>query len=152
MAIVLMVFLTVVFGMVELSVAVFRYHIVSQAARQAARMAIVHGELAPPTMTDWNAAYGGGTNKFGPQTISTAAADNEIIYGKPGDTGFPGITKYIAGLDPAGTTIQLEWIDGDTRLGSRVRATVTTTYSPLITFLFSDDFTLTGQSVMQIAH
>ena len=46
LAIVLTLFLTLVFGMLDLGIAVFRYHIVCEAARQGARQAIVHGKLS----------------------------------------------------------------------------------------------------------
>jgi Flp pilus assembly protein TadG len=134
LAIVLMVFLTIIFGMMELSIAVFRYHVTSQAARQAARIAIVHGEFAPPEQTTW------GPSQFGPTTLDT---DSEIPN---------AVRRYITGLDPAQTTLTLEWPDGNSRVESKVRATVQTQYSPFITFLFTSDFTLTAQSTMQIAH
>lgn len=139
LAIVLMVFLTIIFGMMELSVAVFRYHVTSQTARQAARIAIVHGELAPgdedtPLQTNWQTVYAG-------------------PYDLDGDAEIPNaVRRYAGGLDPSRTTLELEWPDGNTRIGSRVRATVRTQYSPFITFLFTKDFTLTAQSTMQIAH
>ncbi len=47
-AIILPVFLTLILGMLDLSTGVFRHQLVSQAARQGVRRAIVHGKLAPP--------------------------------------------------------------------------------------------------------
>ena len=62
----LMLFLTLTMGILDLGVGVFRYHIVSQAARQGARRAAVHGELAT--------AIG----VWGPNTIDVAANANGI--------------------------------------------------------------------------
>lgn len=133
-AIVLAVFLVLVFGMLELGIAVFRYHVVSQGARQGARQAIVRGELAPPELSEWGPA------EYGPQFGS---ADDEIAV---------AIRPYLTGLDLDRTTIQLSWPDGNTRIGSRVRVTVNTTHEPFVTFLFTTGWTLTGDSTMRIAH
>ena len=48
-------FVTLVFGMIDLSLALFRKHVASEAARQGARIATVHGYLAPAgsTMNAW---------------------------------------------------------------------------------------------------
>jgi len=133
LAVVLMVFLTIIFGMMDLSLAVLRYHVTSQSARQAARIAIIHGELAPPEQTTW-----------GTTTVTTNLdADSEVPN---------AVRPYITSLDPAQTTLTLEWPDGNTRVGSKVTATVQTQYTPIITFLFSGNFTITAQSTMQIAH
>jgi hypothetical protein len=55
-------------------------------------------------------------------------------------------------LDLAKTTLSLEWLDGDAKLESRVRARVITTHKPFLKLLFTTDWTLTGESTMQIAH
>src|SRR4051812_47653674 len=44
---VLVAFLTLILGMLDLGLAVFRQQLVSRAARGAARLAIVHGSVAP---------------------------------------------------------------------------------------------------------
>ena len=45
-------FVTLVFGMIDLSIALFRKHVASEAARQGARIATVHGYLAPSSSND----------------------------------------------------------------------------------------------------
>ena len=50
-AIVLLVFLTLTFGMLDLAIANLNNNIVNNAARQAARIASVHGTMAPPSTT-----------------------------------------------------------------------------------------------------
>ena len=54
-AIVTSVFVALVFGMIDLGIALFQKHVASEAARQGARNAIVHGYLAPSdsTMNAW---------------------------------------------------------------------------------------------------
>ena len=142
-AIVLTVFLTLVFGMIELSISNLHEHIVNQGARQAARIAIVHGTLAPPKLAEWS-----------PSTITTSGSPN-FTYSIPGtDTGVVGtaIQPYLTGLNLDDTTVTLQWLDGDAKAGSRVRVRVETAHQPFLTFPFSTGWTLAGESTMQIAH
>ena len=132
-ALVMLAFLILVFGMLELGMTVFQRNIVSHAARQGARRAIVRGELAPPELSAWGpAAYD-----------SPADSDHEIAQ---------VMAPFLAGLDLSRTNIQMQWIDGNNEIDSRVRVTVTTARDPFLTFLFTDSWTLTGESTMPIAH
>ena len=63
-AIVLSVYLMLILGTFDLGTATYRYNTLSQAARQGARQAIVHGSLASPAMTVW-----------GPSTYNCTAGD-----------------------------------------------------------------------------
>src|SRR4051794_4019429 len=45
-ALIIIAFLMLVLGTIDLATAVFRYHMLSQAARQGVRQVIIHGELA----------------------------------------------------------------------------------------------------------
>ncbi len=142
-AVVLTLFLTLIFGMIELSIANLHEHIVNQGARQAARIAIVHGTLAPPKLTEWS-----------PSTFTTSGSP-DFTYSIAGtDTGDVGSTiqPYLTGLDLANTTVTLQWLDGDAKTGSRVRVRVVTAHQPFLTFPFSTGWTLAGESTMQIAH
>lgn len=136
LSIILWVFLMVTSGILDLGIGVFRYHILAQAARQAARRAIVHGS---------NAA------KLGPwgwTTIDVAASDNGTpIVDGTGD----GIQSLLVGCDLANTRIKLEWLDGSNAPNKRVRATVATPYVP-VTLLFLHPLTLQAASTMPIAH
>jgi Flp pilus assembly protein TadG len=133
-AIVLLVFVVLVLGMLELSIAVLRYNIVSQAARQAARQAIVRGELAPPKLSEW-----------GPASFSRNA--------NAADPTVEAIQPYLTGLDLNNTTIAIDWIDGSTKIQKRVRVTIVTSHQPFLTFIFgSSAWTLNGVSTMQITH
>ena len=134
LAVVLLSLLTICLGMLDLGIGVFRYHIVSQAARQGARLAIVHGTLAPPQLAQW-----------GPGT-----------YSGKGDSSDPiplAIAPYLAGLDPSQVDITVEWLDGDTDPDSRVRVTASTTYTPALTFIFgSTTYAPKAISTMRIHH
>jgi hypothetical protein len=85
-AIVILPFLTIVLGILDLGTAVFRHHVVSQAARQGVRKAIVHGSRAP---SGW---HGGrwGTATYGPFAVATDVADPRV----------QAIAPYLPGLDP----------------------------------------------------
>jgi Flp pilus assembly protein TadG len=139
-AVVLTLFLTLVFGMIELALAVFNQHVVTQAARQLARKAIVHGQMAPPKLTAWSPGTLGGSGT----AYSVAATDSGEVA--------TALQPYLAGLDLRRTSLSLEWLDGNNELESRVRAQVTTTHQPFLTFIFRTGWTLRGESTMQIAH
>ncbi len=62
MAIVLLLFLTLVFGMLDLGLGVYRFNELSQAAREVAREAVVHGEYADK-LGPW------GPETFGPMSV-----------------------------------------------------------------------------------
>ncbi len=131
------VFMTLCLGMLDLGIGVFQYHIVSEAARQGARQAIVHGQMAPAS---WN----GGS--WGPSAINS----------KADATGIPlvtGIQPYLVGIDLSQATIKAQWLDGGNAPDQRVSVTVTSTYQPCITFIFADTtYSLSATSTMPIAH
>ena len=132
-AIIALLFLTLVLGMLELSIAVFRYNIVSQGAR----LAIVRGELAPPKLDEW-----------GPATYTSGANSGNAVS--------EAIKPYLTGLDLDNTTITIEWLDGSTKLQARVHVTIVTSHEVFLPFvanmLSSSTFALRGDSTMQIAH
>lgn len=133
LAFILPILLLIIFGLLELSLVIFRYHIVSQAARQIARVAIVHGELAAPELTTW-----------GPSAVTISATSTGEIA--------TAAQPCLTGLDPSQTTIVLEWPDGNTKVESRVSVTVTTQHQPILALIFTSGWTLTAKSVLPIAH
>jgi len=137
MALVLGVFVVLTFGMFDLGIGVFRYHILANAARQAARRAIVHGERA--------SALG----SWGPTAISVNADETgtPIVDGADDADKLP---PRLVGCDLANTTIQIDWLDGNNAIDSRVRATITSPYRPFMLFLIP--VTLRASSTMQITH
>ncbi|MBI3466965.1 MAG: pilus assembly protein [Planctomycetes bacterium] len=141
-AIVLPVLLALVLFLFDLGLGVQRYHQVCEAARQGARFAIVHGQLAPPALPQW-----------GPGTISvpaTAVGVPIVDHLRRGDLNQLLDPGYLSGLSLPNTQITVEWSDGSTEIGKRVRVTVTTPYQPIVTL--GQAYTLTASSTMQIAH
>src|SRR4051794_35819209 len=92
---VLLTLFTLVFGTLDLSIALFRQQIVSHAARQGARTASVHGSLA---QSGWNGGSWGPTPS-GPVTASSAPTDPKVM----------AITPYLAGLTLSDVSIKYEW-------------------------------------------
>jgi Flp pilus assembly protein TadG len=131
-------FMALLLGTVDMGVGIMRMHIVSEAARQGARKAIVQGDKNYTP-----SKFNGGA--WGP----SAFTDN-------GNSSSPIVTTikpYLTGLDPSQVTINVTWPDGNNNLESRVTYQVSTTWSPMITWVFgSPTYTLTGTSTMQIAH
>ncbi|NQV28384.1 MAG: pilus assembly protein [Rhodopirellula sp.] len=130
-AIVLSVFLLLILGTLDLGIATYRYNTLSQAARQGARQAIVHGKLAPPAMTAW-----------GPATYTGTAGDGSVYA--------QAVSPMLVGFTLSNVTIKVEWPDGGNTLQQRVRYTVTTPYQPA--FFFGSTSTLSAVSTMPIAH
>ncbi|MBS0265743.1 MAG: pilus assembly protein [Planctomycetes bacterium] len=133
-AIVLAVFLLLILGTVDLGLAVFRYNVLSEAARTGARVASVHGALAPAAMGTW-----------GPATYSGTASD--------GSAYAQAVAPLLAGFTLSRVNIQVEWIDGGNALQQRVRYTVSTTYRPIaVAFFTRSSYVHTASSTMRISH
>lgn len=131
--IVLGVLLTVVTAMLDLGVALFRQHQLSYAARGVCRSASVHGSEA------------GVLGAWGPATFGPVAADT---------TGqIPETTRtHLCSLKPSAVMVKLEWPDGNNEPGSRVVATLETSYQPALTWLFGTSMSLRASSIMPISH
>lgn len=132
--VVLSVLLTLVVGMLDLGVAVFRQNQVSYAARGACRAATVHGSEA------------GLLGSWGPAAVGPAAANTTGAV--PTEA-----RNHLAGLNPAGVTVTAEWPDGTNEPGDRVRVTLETSYRPALTWLFgAAPIRLRAVSTMPISH
>lgn len=147
-------FLTLVFGMLDLGGALFRNHVACEAARQGARNAIVHGYLSPhnSTMNAW-----GPTPSYYPALTSGSLYSSSTSYtvqaDDPSNELASTIRPYLAGIDPSTVTIQIEWLDGNNDLGNRVRVTVSVPYRTITLFFFSDQtISLVVSSMMTIVH
>jgi Flp pilus assembly protein TadG len=134
LAVVLMVFLMLVLGMLDLGIGVLRYHVLAQAARMGARQAIVHGSLAD-RLGPW-----------GPASYSGTGASADPIA--------QAVSPILVAVDPSEVSIQADWIDGGNEFSQdHVRVTVSAPYRPLMTFIFGNpEFTLQATSTMAIAH
>jgi len=146
-AIILPVFLTLCLGMIDMGIAVFQNNAVAEASRQGARIASVHGSLAPSGWNggDWMATAG----VTGTTTYTVAGNDSGAIATAINGSG------ALAGLTPANVTIKITWIDsGDSvQNGNRVQVKVSTNWSPIIFYVFGNQtVTLTATSIVPIAH
>lgn len=135
-AIVLLVFLALVIGMMDVGVGTLRFNTLSQGARHGARAAIVHGAMAP---SDWN----GGA--WGPGTIDTTADGSSPVA--------EAVRPMLSTCVLSETRVVAEWPDGSNAVGKRVRVTVTTPYRPLLTFILGNPaLTLRSSATLPIAH
>lgn len=133
LAIVFPVFLILVIGVIDLTTGVYRYNLVSEAARRGVREAIVLGEDASPQRAS-----------LGPQTWTGTAAS--------GDPVADAIRPLLAAIDPAEFAIRLEWPDGNNLAPSRVRCTVSTVFRPFSFVLVGQTVNLSATSTMSIAN
>jgi len=133
-AIVLAVFLTIVFALFDLGLAVLRENALAEAARRLAREAIVHGALSEPQRNAWGpAGYTG-----------TAADDSEIA---------DAIRPALITMNPADVSIDLNWPDDDNRTGDRVSVVVQCDHRTILPRVFgASTLELRGESTMRIEH
>jgi Flp pilus assembly protein TadG len=127
-SLVLMLMLTVVFGVIELGRLMLTYAILANAARTGARYAVVHGSnrcVSPstcPNPTD------------GPSGPSGCSQVTQVIQSSA--TGLGTLTFNSC----SGTNSM--YPDGDNAVGSRVTITVSYPYTPMISFLLPSIVTL----------
>jgi Flp pilus assembly protein TadG len=152
-AIVLPAFLFLALGTIDLGLAVFMNHQVAEASRQGARIASVHGSLAP---SGWNGGPWG-------TTAYSANANATDAYA----TAIRGAGAFT-GLNLANTTLSIQWPQGSNQAASpytpsnpnyvasgtnTVQVTVSTTWKPLVLYVFGNrTVTLSATSIMPIAH
>ena len=132
----MMAYLSLMLGMIDMGIATFQMHIVSQAASQGTRKACCQGALAPANLN-------GGP--WGPASFSGKATSTNAIV--------TTILGCLTGLDLSQVTVNATWPDGNNKVGSRVTYQVSTTWTPMITWILgSKTYTLSGSSTMLIAH
>jgi Flp pilus assembly protein TadG len=129
-ALILTILLTLIFGMIDLGLGVMRFNMISHAAREGARQAMVNGQysLYPWPPGTWNAST-------------------------PGQRVVDAISPQLVGCDLTQTTINVAWVDGTNEIQQRVRVTIDTTYQPLMTYLFgAGPLHLEAASTTRFAH
>jgi Flp pilus assembly protein TadG len=117
----LMLMLTVVFGVIELGRLMLTYATLANAARTGARYAVVHGgnRCVPPSTCPLAAD--------GPSGPSNCGQVTQVIQSSA--TGLGTLT-----FNPCSGTNSM-YPDGDNAVGSRVTIAVTYLYTPMISFL-----------------
>lgn len=132
-ALVLGTLLTLVLGMFDLSAAVHRHNLLSEAARRGAREAIVHGQQAAPARDVW-----------GPSEYSVTADASSAIA--------ETVRPLLVGMQPEDVTITLQWPDGSNKAPNRVRCRITTVYRPVTPFAIGAEISLSATSTMPVAN
>jgi Flp pilus assembly protein TadG len=133
-AVVIGVFLIVLFGMLDVGLAVLQQNSLSEGVRRLARAAIVHGSLARNTSTAW-----------GPASLSGLASDGS----EPAAT----IQPVLIAMDSSQVAFTLEWLDGENQPDQRVRATLTYQHVPMVPLILgTTPINLSASSTMRIAH
>lgn len=112
---VMTVFLAIVLGMLDLGIAVLRYHMLRSAATEICRKAVVHGKLANRLGT------------WGPAGI-TCTGDSAGVLSS-------AFTDHLKDTDLSEVHAQVTWLDGgnDQSQMNRVRVVLTMDY-PVLTF------------------
>jgi hypothetical protein len=132
--IVLAVFLTIIFAMFDLGLAVMRQNSLAEVARRLARTAIVHGDLAPPEHSSW-----------GPLPYSGTADDDHEIA--------DAVRAGLVTMNPADVSVSVTWPDGDNRTSDRVIVAVEYPHRTMLPSLFgSAPMNLRAESTMRIEH
>lgn len=133
-AVVLGIFLVVLFGMLDLALLVLHQNTLIEASRRLSREAMVHGDKSTPERTMW-----------GPGTINGTAADNNEL----GATLRPELVTFEHAL--VGYTV--EWPEGSNSPDDPVKVTLTYHYEPLVPFVLgANSIPLQAVSTMRVAH
>jgi Flp pilus assembly protein TadG len=134
------VLVTLALGMVDVGFAVFQNHLVSDASRQGARIASLHGSLAP---------VDGSGSSWGPASYSGDGNAADAIPTALRNAG------SLAGLDTSNVTISVLWPTGGNSVqnGDTVQFTVSTTWTPVFFYIFgTTPYKLSATSIMPVAH
>src|SRR5438094_3008455 len=111
-ALTLSILVTMIFGMLDLGLGVMQFNMISHAAREGVRQAMVHGKYS---QSPWS-------------TVTNIKAST------PGNPVVDAIAPQLIGCDLTQTTITLTWTTNE--IGQPVQVTIGTTYQPLLTYLF----------------
>jgi Flp pilus assembly protein TadG len=133
-AIVLSVFLVILFVMIDLGLMVLDYNLLCDGAQQLCRQAMIHGSLSSPEETMW-----------GPSTVQGNAAD--------GSQYSQGLDAELPTLPLSKVTYQMEWPNGTNQSGNPVQVTLSYEYSPMIPYVFgSKSISLKTVCTMPVDH
>lgn len=133
-AVVLGTLFVLVFGMLDLGLAVCRYNTLSCAARALARVAIIRGAKAAPEWPAWGpSSYAGSGN---------SASEMATV-----------LAPYLCTLSPADVAVQITWPDAGNQVGNRVSVQLNYAYHPLTPFIgYGGPLSLSATSTMKIVH
>jgi hypothetical protein len=133
-AVLLTTLLLILFAMLDLGLATFRYNMLAAAARQVGRYAIVRGAEAGPELSVW-----------GPATYSQTAADGSEIA--------IVAAAYLATMDKSDVQIEVTWPDGENQENDRVVVRLAYRHQPVVPLLkLGGPMDLSAETTMQILH
>jgi Flp pilus assembly protein TadG len=132
-AVVLVVTFLLIFGGLDMGLAVTRYNALCEGARRAAREAIVHGESSTQL------------GSLGPANMEfTANESNDIA---------DAFRYVLPTINPAEVDVLVEWPDGGNQINDRVRVTLEYQHRSVVpVFLGVGTLNLKAISTMSIAH
>jgi hypothetical protein len=133
-ALVLLVFLFILFGILDLGFLVLHDNMLAQAARHLAREASVHGSRAAPRKPMW-----------GPSTLQGTAGDS-TEYAK-------FLKRDLVTLTPNDVRFKIEYPDGTNKSDDRVRITLDYQYQPIVPFVLGKGgINLRAVTTMHVHH
>ncbi len=118
-AVVLSVFLVILFVMIDLGLMVLDYNLLCDGAQQLCRQAMIHGSKSAPQETMW-----------GPTAVSGNAGDNSQYS--------QSFVQDLPTMTPAKVYYKLQWSNGTNQPDDPVQATLTYQYSPMIPFVLGN--------------
>jgi Flp pilus assembly protein TadG len=144
------ILLTFIFGIMEVCLAAYTYHFLSEASREATRYAIVRGATYSPTQCPATPTYATCVAQGGSNTGDIATYVQNL--------NFPGI-------DPAKMTVNSTWLTGAGTTtptvcgtadsckvpGNQVRVTITYNFPLSVPFVPISTWTMTSTSQMVIS-
>lgn len=111
-----LVYLPMLFGIFEVSYALYAYNFVCNASRQAARYAVVRGSpscLIAPSFVDCNLGPSGSTNSTPASTSGSTTLQNYVR------------NMSYGGIDPSKVTVSAAWFASSTSSGTGGTSTTT---------------------------
>ena len=109
----------------------------------------MHGQLAP---SGWNGGPWGPPSSY-PTLTDVPNSSYTVTANASTDYIALAIKPYLANMDLSQVTIKVQWIDASNSPEKRVRVTVSTTWQPLMLFIFGNQsIPLSASSTMPIAH
>jgi len=124
------VLILIVFGMIDAGRAVWNYNTLSNASREGARYAIVHGgNSSDPS--------GPGSPYYSPPNTDQKVTETVETFG--------------ASLNPSRLTVTADWTDGSNDPGDSITVTSQYTYEPMFNLFGMISFDMQASSTMTIS-
>ena len=124
-------FVLLALGTIDTARAVWNYNALSEATREGARYAIVHGsQSADPS---------------GPSSTHYTAPSTDTKVTQ-------AVQQFSSGLSSSKLTVLSQWLDSSNQAGKRVKVTSQYQFKPFFNFVGAFTFTMSSSSTMSIAY